>query len=65
MPTATISQDGSIATIMLRADYSQVAPNAARIVVFAHVQAPPDPGDFAAATAVYSEQLSSNITWAR
>jgi hypothetical protein len=65
MPTATISQDGATATIMLRADYSQVAPNAARIVVFAQVQAPPDPGGFAAATAVYSEQLSSNITWAR
>ena len=40
-PTATLSQDGDIATITLRADYSQVAPNAARIVVFAHVQAPP------------------------
>ncbi len=64
-PTATLSQDGAIATITLRADYSQVAPNAARIVVFAHVQAPPDPGGFAAATAVYGEQLSSDITWTR
>jgi len=64
-PTATLSQDGAIATITLRADYSQVAPNAARIVVFAHVQAPPDPGGFAAATAVYGEQFSSDITWTR
>jgi hypothetical protein len=64
-PTATLSQDGSIATITLRADYSQVEPNAARIVVFARVQAPPDPGGFAAATAVYGEQLSADITWTR
>jgi hypothetical protein len=64
-PTATISQDGDKATITLLGDYSLFGPNSGRIVVDTHERMTPDPGGFSAATAVYVESLTADITWVR
>jgi hypothetical protein len=65
-PTATMTQDGTTRTITLRGDYSQFAPKSGEVGIWVKAQVAPDPGGFAAATAIFGgEYISSAITWAR
>jgi hypothetical protein len=64
-PTVVVTQNGDTGTILLAGDYSgfQSAKGFLSLSVEAHVT--PDPGDFAAVTASYSDTLQSSFTWIR
>jgi hypothetical protein len=65
IPYATVTQNGETGTILLHGDYSafQPAKGFVSLAVEAHVT--PDPGNFAAVTASYTDTLHATFTWTR
>lgn len=64
--TATVTQRGGLGTIVLAGDYSAFQPGkAGGITMYMEVHVTPDRGAFMTASTVFTESVSTSITWTR
>jgi hypothetical protein len=64
-PTVVVTQNGDTGAILLTGDYSEFQPAKGFLSLSVEAHVAPDPGDFAAVTASYSDTLQSAFTWIR
>ncbi|HEX9068917.1 MAG TPA: hypothetical protein VF807_09115, partial [Ktedonobacterales bacterium] len=63
--SATVTLSGGEGAILVRSDFSSWAPGPGQIRLSVSVQVKPAPGGFADASAIFSDDLSTSVTWTR